>query len=221
MPSRSRPLYALALVAACAFAPAALAGPPLICHPFTTGAGEPLLPWAEGSEWHLPDPGYDRTSLVADTLGLLSADAPILTRMENMRRAAIYADEDPTAAAALLEALVERTKTPAAAHAEALASFDAGYLVETYRQLGLIYRHEMRPAHGRWSSLVPHELESLDGYALLQRAIELAPEARAELEFAAALMSSEPLTTAHLNNAAARAVDGSLLAQNLAHYGLR
>ena len=70
-------------------ASAASAGPPLICHPFTTGIGAPLLPWAEGTNhWHLPDPGYDRSNLVADTLNLLSADAPILDRMENVRRAA-------------------------------------------------------------------------------------------------------------------------------------
>lgn len=221
MPSPNRPLQALLLVAAFAFAPAALAGPPLICHPFSTGAGAPLLPWAEGTEWQLPDPAYDRTGLVADTLRLLSADAPILARMENMRRAAIYADDNPPLAAALLEALVERTKASAGARAEALAWFDAGYLVETYRQLALIYRHEMRPSHGRWSSLVPHELESLDGYALLEKAIALAPEARAELEFAAALMSSEPMTTAHLRNAASRAAERSVLAKNLLHYELR
>ena len=53
----------------------ASAGPPLICHPFTTGTGAPVLPWAEGNQWHQPDPGYDRASLVADTLRLLTADA--------------------------------------------------------------------------------------------------------------------------------------------------
>src|SRR5688572_6685197 len=99
MPSIHRFLRAGTVLAAFVFAPAALAGPPLICHPFTTGAGVPLLPWAEGSEWRLPHAGYDRANLVADTLSLLSADAPILARMENMRRAAIYAEENPTMAA--------------------------------------------------------------------------------------------------------------------------
>src|SRR5688572_4411132 len=222
MPSIHRFLRAGTVLAAFVFAPAALAGPPLICHPFTTGAGVPLLPWAEGSEWRLPHAGYDRASLVADTLSLLSADAPILVRMENMRRAAIYADENAATAAALLRAVVERTKKkPVDARAEALAWFDAGYLVETYRQLGLIYEHGMRPAHGRWTSLVPNELAELDGYALVQKAVALAPESAAELDFASALMTREPLTATHLRRAASSAAAGSLLAQNLVDYDLR
>ena len=204
------------------FASAASAGPPLICHPFTTDADAPLLPWAEGREWHQPDPAYDRAGLVADTLSLLSPDAPILDRMENMRRATVYADENPRMAAELLRAVVERTKTkPADARAEALAWFDAGYLLETYRQLGLIYQHEMRPAHSRWTSLVPEELAELDGYALVQKAVALAPESHAELDFASALMSREPLTATHMRRAASSASDGSLLAQNLEHYDVR
>lgn len=204
-------------------ASAAFAGPPLICHPFTTGAAASLLPWAAGNDhWHKPDPGYDRAHLVADTLRLLSPDAAILDRMENMRRATIYAEENPSMAAELLRAVVERTKTkPASARAEALEWFDAGYLVETYRQLGLIYEHEMLPARGRWTSLVPAELTELDGYALLEKAAALAPEFEAELDFASALMSREPLTAAHLRQAASRAAQGSLLARNLAHYDVR
>jgi hypothetical protein len=210
------------LAAGLGLASVASAGPPLICHPFTTGTDAPLLPWAEGSEWHLPQPGYNRANFVADTLTLLSADAPILVRMENMRRAAIYADENPVMAATLLQAVVERTETtPADARAQALEWFDAGYLVETYRQLGLIYQHGMRPAHGRWTSLVPPELAELDGYALVQQAVVLAPEFAAELDFASALMTREPLTATHLRRAASSAASGSLLAQNLVHYEVR
>jgi hypothetical protein len=215
--------FAAVLAAGLGLVSVASAGPPLICHPFTTGTEAPLLPWAEGTNnWHLPDPGYDRANLVADALSLLSADAPILDRMENMRRAAIYADENPSTAAALLTAVVERTKTkPADARAEALEWFDAGYLVETYRQLGLIYEHKMLPSHGRWTSLVPQELNGLDGYELVQKAVALAPESRAELDFASALMSREPLTATHLRRAASNATAGSLLAQNLVHYDVR
>ena len=127
---------AAALAAGLGVASFAAAGPPLICHPFTTGSDAPLLPWAEGNRWHSPDPAYDRGNLVADTLSLLSTDAPILVRMENMRRAAIYADENPSMAAELLSAVVERTRSkPDDARAEALEWFDAGYLVETYRRL--------------------------------------------------------------------------------------
>jgi hypothetical protein len=221
--SNDRPFRLAAVLAAgLGLASVASAGPPLICHPFTTSTGAPVLPWAEGKQWHQPDPAYDRANLVADTLRLLSSDAPILDRMENMRRAAIYADEDPRTAARLLTAVVERTKTrPDGARAEALEWFDAGYLVETYRQLGLIYQHGMLPAHGRWTTLVPHELAELDGYALVQKAVALAPEAQAELDFASALMSREPLTATHLRRAASSAAHGSLLAENLVHYDVR
>ena len=221
---KDRPLRLAAVLAVgLGLASAAFAGPPLICHPFTTGTGAPLLPWAEGNgNWHLPDPAYDRANLVADTLRLLSPDAAILDRMENMRRATIYAEEDPAMAAALLRAVVERASSkPADARAEALEWFDAGYLVETYRQLGLIYQHGMLPAHGRWTSLVPVELTRLDGYALVQKAVALAPEWQAQLDFASALMSREPLTATHLRRAASSAAAGSLLAQNLVHYDVR
>jgi len=125
-------------------------------------------------------------------------------------------------AAALLRAVVDRTKTPPSdARVEALEWFDAGYLVETYRQLGLIYQHGMLPRHDRWTSLVPAELVAIDGYALVHKAIGLAPDARAELEFAAALIAREPMTTTHLRRAAEGAAAGSLLAQNLPHYDVR
>jgi hypothetical protein len=65
------------------------------------------------------------------------------------------------------------------------------------------------------------ELATLDGYALVQKAVALAPESRAELEFASALMAREPLTTTHLRRAASSAAAGSLLAQNLVHYDVR
>lgn len=213
---------AAALAASLALVNMASAGPPLICHPFTTGTEAPVLPWAEGNQWHLPHPSYDRANLVVDTLRLLSTDAPILVRMENMRRAAIYAGESPSIGAALLQAVVERTTTkPADARTAALEWFDAGYLVETYRQLGLIYQHEMRPPHGRWTSLVPEPLQELDGYVLVQKAAALAPEFASELDFASALMTRQPLTATHLGRAAAGAAAGTLLAQNLAEFDVQ
>src|SRR5688572_20127000 len=113
------------------FAPAAVAGPPLICHPFVVDSASALLPWAAGREWRLPHPDYDVARLTADTLTLLSVDASILSRMENLRRATIYADRDPALAEALLAAVLARMDTPPAdPYGAALASFDAGYLVE-------------------------------------------------------------------------------------------
>jgi hypothetical protein len=207
----------IALAAVVGFAPAALAGPPLICHPFVTDAATPLLPWAASRDWHAPHPGYELANLTADTLRLLSPDAPVLARMENLRRAAIYADRDPAVAGALLGAVLARTKTAAAQpQAAALAWFDAGYLVETYRHLDLAYRHGMRNGHGRAASMVPPEAAQLDGYVLVQKALALAREARPELEFAASLMTDDVTAAAHRERAAAGISADALLARNLA-----
>jgi hypothetical protein len=120
----------------------------------------------------------------------------------------------------LLRAVLERTHTkPADTRAAALEWFDAGYLVETYRQLGLVYEYDMRPGKERFVPLVPTELVQLDGYELLQRALALAPEAKGEIDFAASLMTREPLTAMHRKRAAAAAAPRSLLAQNLAIFG--
>jgi len=218
MPALHRSFRALTVLAAgIVFAPVALAGPPLICHPFVTDAGAPLLPWAEGQSWRLPDRGYEVAGLVADTLELLSVDAPIFARMENMRRGTIYAEADPKVARALLYAVLERTRTaPPGARSEALAWFDAGYLIETYRQLGLVYEYDMLPGKKHFVTLVPADLAQLDGYELVQRALSLAPEAKAELEFASSLMTRQPLTAAHRDRAAAAAAPGSLVTLNLA-----
>ena len=216
MPTTQRSFRALAVLAvALGLAAAASAGPPLICHPFVTDAASPMLPWTPSRDWHSPDPSYDTAALVTDTLGLLSADAPILARMENMRRATIYADGHPELAATLLRALLARTKAPRADTA-ALASFDAGYLVETYRQLGLIYQHNMR--QGQWQPLVPAELADLDGYELVQKARGLAPDKQAEIEFASWLMTNGSSADTHRDRAVAGSTPGSLLARNLEHY---
>ena len=101
---------AAVLIAALGVVSTASAGPPLICHTFVTDAGARLLPWAASRDWHAPDPSYDAAGLIEDTLGLLSADAPILERMENLRRATIYAAEQPGGTAeSLLRAVLERT----------------------------------------------------------------------------------------------------------------
>ena len=213
-----RPLRILVTLAAVVgFAPAALAGPPLICHPFVTDAAAPLLPWSPGRDWHSPDPSYDVASLTADTLQLLSPDAPVLTRMENMRRAAIYADRDPAIAGALLGAVLARTKTaPADPRAAALAWFDAGYLVETYRHLDLSYAHGMRRSTARATSMVPPEAAALDGYVLVQKALALTPSAKGEIEFAASLMASNAVAAVHRERAAANVTADSPLGLNLA-----
>jgi hypothetical protein len=208
----------LTLAAVAAVTPAAFGGPPLICHPFLIDATASLLPWEPSGNFYSPRPDYDVANLATDTLELLSPEAPIFARMENLRRATIYAEQDANVAAALLGAVLDRTRMPQPdARAAALAWFDAGYLIETYRQLDLVYQQGMRSAQGRRASMAPVEHADLDGYALVRKALEKAP--RAEIEFAASLMAQQTLALAHRQRAAAAASPDSLLAANLAAFG--
>jgi hypothetical protein len=175
------------------------AGPPLICHRFDAG-GAALLPWSDAPGWKTPDPRYDVRQLTTDTLRLLTPDAPVLARMENLRRATIYAAQDKTVAAELLAAVTSRLER---AGDDALAWFDAGYLIESYRQARGIAGWDMAAAIGH------------DGYSLVRKAMKLAGGSP-EMEFAASLMKSGAEYANHRRRALAAAKPGSLLAKNLA-----
>jgi hypothetical protein len=185
----------------------ALAGTPLICHPYTIGSAK-SLPGSDG-DWKGVNPNYDRTHLVRDTLALLTPETPVIVRMETLRRAAIYAtagmrgwsgagfnDEDRANTAALLEKLQARSNTVTGPE-RALALFDVGFFTETLRHTGVD--------------------KSLNGYDVLVKARELrGPDP--EMEFALALASSWPKQKQHqehLSRARAGAKQGSLLASNL------
>jgi hypothetical protein len=204
-----------AAVAAVMVAGIAEAGPPLICQKFDAGTA-PLLPWnAAGNGWNSPDPRYDVSRLTADTLRLLTPDAPILARMENLRRATIYAGRDERLAAELLSAVVSRMQADTGRGADPLAWFDAGYLIESYRQASHIYRWNMlEPAE---KSAWKHRAEpnGLDGYAFVQKALRLTGT-NPEMEFAASLMKDGTESSDHRRRALAGAKAGSLLAKNLA-----
>ena len=175
------------------------AGPPLICHPFQTAGGE-LLPWGTGPGWNTPDRNYDVRRLTADVLRLLAEDAPILTRMENIRRAVIYASRDAQAADQLLAAVVARvTDKP-----KPLALFDAGYLIESFKQAAHL--------HGG------RHVTTADGYAMVTKAL-LVGGSNPEMEFAAALMTSGAESESHLRRARAAAAAESLLAKNITNLG--
>ena len=187
-----------------------LAGPPLICHPFDIGTAK-SLPFGDTSEgwrgWQATLPSYDRTRLVDDTLALLTPTTPVIVRMETLRRASAYAVEDGARATALLRAWLARAPKAAPANrAEALALFDAGYLVETYRQLG------------DRGMAVKAEISGVDGYAMVKTALEQQPD-DPTMEFAAALMAATPsrqtLQAAHLQKARAGAAADVMLARNL------
>lgn len=115
----------------------AQAGPPLLCHPVDTG-GAASLPWGSGPGWNTPQPDYDRRRLVDDTLALLTPSAPIRARMETLRRATVYVMRDPDRARELLGRLEERVRDGRPGEGGTLALFDAGYLIETYKQARVI-----------------------------------------------------------------------------------
>jgi hypothetical protein len=203
----------LALGCLVTVAGAAEAGPPLICHAFDAGSA-PLLSWAKGQSWDSPDASYDVTRLTPDTLRLLSPDAPILARMENMRRATIYAARNRAAAGELMSAVMKRAQAAAGSN-DPLAWFDAGYLVESYRQASHIYKWDMLTKVERTKWTLRDEPNGVDGYALVQKAITMTGSS-AEMEFAASLMKDGPAAAEHRRRAVAGAKAGSLLAKNLA-----
>jgi hypothetical protein len=190
-------LLAVALVLA--LPSLAHAGPPLICHPFETAAG-PLLQWGAGPGWNTPDQRYEVQRLTSETLALLDDRAPILTRMENMRRAVIYAARDARVAQALLNAVVARASAPGASR---LATFDAGYLIESYKQASHLFGRSMTTA---------------DGYSLVLRAIDMGMPEPA-MHFAAALMTSGEKSSGHLRHARAGASGEPVLFRNITAIG--
>ena len=192
---------------------AVVAGPPLICHAIEIGQAK-SLPWISHN-WNLSgSENYDLKKLVPDTLAILDSNAPVIVRMETLRRATLYARQDPQAARELLSKLVARsTEAQNAGHPDALAYFDAGYLIECYKQwIGRNLPHmtdNMR--------MDPNPATSLDGYALVKEAIGLRGQ-DPQMEFAAALITLEGPQgdhRRHVLNAIAGSKTDSLLAQNL------
>ncbi len=196
----------LALASVMLMAPAAQAGPPLICWPFEIG-GAASLPWDSGERgWNTPRGDYNINSLTKDTLALLAPDTPVIVRMETLRRATVYASKNRGVADELLAALMSRVREgEAKGRPDALALFDAGYLAEAYKQMRVMHSPQM---------VAPE----LDGYKWVLRALGQRG-GDAEMEFAAALMSARETMRAHRDahwrKAAAGAVEGSLLARNL------
>ena len=203
---------------------AALAGPPLLCHPFEIGNAR-SLPWS-GSEWRAVDKNYIINRLVEDTVALLTPETPVLVRMETLRRATVYAVwsmndykvgysvKDATVASELLARLKSRLSDAAVKSdkkAAALAMFDYGYLVESYKQA--IYD----PHASQGARLA----SDIDGYGLIVKSIAMRGS-DPEMEYAAALScmgrkreAGQDAYLAHLQRAAAGAQEGSSLAKNM------
>jgi hypothetical protein len=175
------------------------------------------LPWISHN-WNLIGSEiYDTKNLVQDTLDILGPNAPVLVRMETLRRATLYARKDPVAAKELLAKLHARaTAAESSGHPDALAWFDVGYLAEAYKQwIGQswmrVSKDEQNPAAG------------VDGYAFVKKALALRGLSQdrndAQMEFAAALITLSGPRDAHrehVQKAVAGAKSDPLLAQNLA-----
>ena len=184
------------------FTTLAQAGPPLICHPVEIGQAK-SLPWVD-LNYQKGSGGYDLNHLTEDTLAILDSNTAVLVRMEALRRATLYARQDPQVAIQLLARLRARAANSDAGRVGALAWFDAGYLAESYKQR--MGKGEQNPASG------------VDGYGWVEKAISLRGS-DPEMEFAAALItltSSERDHSDHVDKAMAGAKTDPLLAQNLA-----
>jgi hypothetical protein len=166
------------------------------------------LPWGTPRSWDALAPGYDLQTVPADVLTLLTPDAPVLARMETIRRATAYSRKDPRIAYQVLAALSGRVRdADAAGKPDALACFDLGYAFEAARQAA-------------W--LKQDVLPDLNGYSLVTRAIRMVGNSDRrvlELEFAAGLILLEPKGQhpyyPHFKTAVRGAGEGSLLEKNL------
>ncbi|MFZ0519559.1 MAG: hypothetical protein WAL95_00965 [Candidatus Acidiferrales bacterium] len=191
----------------------ALAGPPLVCHPINIGSAQ-SLPWSS-TTWNLSgQETYNIDHLVADTLALLAPNTPVLVRMETIRRAVLYSQTSPIVAKELFSAVESRTT---AHQYDALAAFDFGYLIETYRQADLAFRMSHKPPS---SSERLNPAVGLDGYTWVKKATSIRGEDPA-MEFAAALITTENSKQdyqEHMQKAKSGAGEDSLLAQNIASH---
>lgn len=189
------------------------AGPPLVCHPINIGSAQ-SLPWTSAT-WNLSgEESYDVSHLVADTLHLLGPETPVLVRMETIRRAALYSHNNAAVAKELLSEMAARAERD---ERGALAAFDYGYLVETYRQLEMALRMS-RGAGNRANWVNP--AAGLNGYVWVKKAISIRG-GDAEMEFAAALITTENSRQdyqEHVANAKAGMKENPLLAQNVASH---
>lgn len=206
----------LATLACTAIAIPALAGPPLLCHPFDIG-GAKSLPWGDGHAWLAASPGYRVSNLVADTQALLDPSAPVIVRMETLRRAAIYASRDARVAAELFKALTTRARAAEqAGRPDPLAYLDAAYFIEAIRQVSQL----SQPGQfGDQAPMLRAIVQGEDGYPLAEKGLALRPGEPA-MEFEVALIAAERRRDAypvHAERARAGVRRDALLARNIDH----
>ena len=212
---RRRHVIPLGVFALFATVAPVLAGPPLLCHPFDIGEAR-SLPW--GPDWSQGRSDYNVANLVADTEAILTPTAPVIVRMETLRRAALYASLDGKIARQLLQSLNARAtaaeRSGNSSPATAMALFDAGYLAETYRQISDLGRSS---GWGTRSAAIAGVIGKANGKNFMDRTIALRPDDGA-IQFAAALVAASTDRSAYLQHAA-KAREGvardPLLAKNI------
>ncbi len=220
--ARPRPMvHGLALGAMLLAAWPALAGPPLLCHPFDIGSAR-SLPWS-GTGWHTGRADYDPVTLVADTEALLTPATPVVVRMETLRRAAIYASADGGVAGALLKRLNDRARAAEVdSRGQALALFDAGWFTETLEEVVRVAGYEdddygVGALGAADAGALRALLRNADGYPMIRRSLALHPDPA--LELAAALVSAADgradAYARHAQNARAAAQQDPLVQRNL------
>ena len=201
----------------------ALAGPPLLCHPYDIGAAK-SLPW-RGHDWWPGRDDYQVANLVADTQALLAPSTLVIVRMETLRRATIYATRDRSVAARLLTAITERARTlERDGRPDALAWLDAAYVTEGMREVADLATMTRSTPFDHAVQNVKGLTAGADGYALIAKSLALRPD-DASIEFAAALIAERdrgsaghpPAFEGHARKARAGSGQDALLARNLDH----
>lgn len=197
-----------------ALASPAVAGPPLLCHPFDTGNAR-SLPWDGSRGWSGELPDYKLEGLIADTDALLTSSTPVIARMETLRRASLYASRDRRTASQLLTRLVSRVKAAdATGTPDVLALLDAAYVAGAFHEISMLGKN----AGFRDRAVAARAaLGDIDAYALIQRSIAARPE-DPSIHFAAALIASDRDRNAyrhHADRARKGVTKDALLARNI------
>ena len=204
------------VIASLAIAVPALAGPPLLCHPFEIGSAK-SLPWVGEKSWDEGQPGYKLGRLVADTEALLTPSTPVIVRMETLRRAALYASTDARVASDLIKRFITRAEaSEIAGKPDALAYLDAAYLAGAFNEITMMSQAKEFATR---SAVAKQVRGSLDAYALISKAVAARPGDPA-IQFAAALISSDDHRgeyASHASKARAGANADTLLARNIVH----
>jgi hypothetical protein len=205
-----------AVIGALAIATPALAGPPLLCHPFDIGNAK-SLPWLGQKSWDEGQPGYRLDQLVADTEALLTPSTPVIVRMETLRRAALYASTDARVAGVLVKRIISRAEaSEIAGRPDALAYLDAAYIAGAFNEITMMGRARDWEQRSRNADEVKGKL---DAYGLISKSVALRPSDPA-IQFAAALISTDSHRGEYPGHAAKARVgadNDALLARNLAH----